>query len=106
MPNKKKKTDFAPQHSSDKAPACHVPGCTQPGEYKAPVSKDDLSTYTWFCLEHIREHNQRWDYFAGMDRDEIEDFLKDSVTGHRPTWHAHLRYHLAHRHRAAVATAK
>ncbi len=86
MPIKKTKKDFAPQRPAHQAQACHVPGCNAPGEYKAPVSRDNLNHYTWFCLDHIREHNQRWDYFSGMDRNEIEDFLKDSVTGHRPTW--------------------
>ena len=61
-------------------------GCESPGEYKAPKSKESLGQYSWYCLDHIREYNQRWDYFAGMDRDQIEDFLKDSVHGHRPTW--------------------
>src|SRR5688500_8019447 len=86
MPTKKKKADYEPHRPHEKAQACHVPGCVEPGVYKAPESKDDLNKYRWFCLEHIREHNQRWDYFAGMDRDEIEGFLKDAVTGHRPTW--------------------
>jgi hypothetical protein len=86
MPNKKKKLDYEPHRSAEKAQACHVPGCNEAGLYKAPKSNGDLNSYCWFCLEHIRERNQRWDYFAGMDRDEIEQFLKDAVTGHRPTW--------------------
>jgi len=23
--------------------------------------------YYWFCLEHVREYNQAWDYFKGMN---------------------------------------
>ena len=86
MPTKKKKSDYAPQRERTHAQDCEVPGCPEAGEYKAPKSPDELGAYKWFCLEHIREHNQRWDYFAGMGSEEIEDFLKDAVIGHRPTW--------------------
>jgi hypothetical protein len=65
---------------------CSVKDCTQPGEHKAPKSRDHLHDYEWLCLDHVRERNQKWDFFAGMDRDEIEDFMRDAVTGHRPTW--------------------
>lgn len=80
------KKDFAPQRPADATQECHVPGCKEPGDYRAPKSSTDLNDYQWFCLDHIREYNQRWDYFSGMGRDQIEDFLKDAVIGHRPTW--------------------
>lgn len=57
-----------------------------PGEYKAPRSRTSLHDYDWYCLDHIRAHNQKWDFFNGMGRPEIEAFMKDAVTGHRPTW--------------------
>lgn len=82
----KRKTDFSPQAPHDKAYPCSVPGCGEPGGYKAPLSREALSEYRWFCLEHVREHNAKWDYFAGLGPDEIEAFMKESVTGHRPTW--------------------
>lgn len=65
---------------------CDVPGCGQPGEYRAPYSKDELNRYRWFCLDHVREYNRNWDYFSGMDAYEIEGFMKDAMLGHRPTW--------------------
>lgn len=61
-------------------------GCKEEGVYKAPKSRDNLHEYLFFCLEHIREHNSKWDYFSGMDADQIEAFMQDAVTGHRPTW--------------------
>jgi len=73
------------------APPCHVHGCAEPGGYKAPKSRDALHDYRWFCLEHIREHNQQWDFFAGLGSEEIEEFVKDAVTGHRPTWNRESR---------------
>jgi len=85
MPNRKK-SDYTPHIPPEQAPPCHVPDCGAPGVYKAPKSREALHDYRWFCLDHIREHNQQWDYFSGMDSGEIESFIKDAVTGHRPTW--------------------
>lgn len=86
MPKKKQKKDFAPHLPADDAPPCHVTGCGGAGLYKAPKSREELSEYKFLCLEHIREHNAQWDFFSGMKSDEIEAFISDSVTGHRPTW--------------------
>lgn len=65
---------------------CEMPGCMEAGQYKAPKSRDNLQEYRWLCLDHIREHNAKWDYFTGMSSEQIEDFMKDAMLGHRPTW--------------------
>ena len=83
---KHSKKDFAPHISHGKAPRCEAHGCTKEGAYKAPKARNSLHDYRYFCLEHARDHNQKWDYFAGMSEAEIEAFRKDAVTGHRPTW--------------------
>lgn len=90
---RKRKSDYEPQLSPSAAPACYIAGCPQPGTYKAPKSRKELYEYVWLCLDHIREHNNQWDYFSGMNSEEIESFVRDSVTGHRPTWRreSHLR---------------
>ena len=85
-PSKRQKQHFAPHIDARKAPPCHIYDCIEAGVYKAPKSKNDLNEYNWFCLEHIREHNKKWDYFSGMESAEIEAFMHDAVTGHRPTW--------------------
>ncbi|MEZ5691633.1 MAG: J domain-containing protein [Rickettsiales bacterium] len=85
-PRPRKRQYFVPHIESGKAPPCAIRGCSQAGEYKAPKSRDKINEYDWFCLEHIRERNKMWNFFSGMNEDEIEDFIKDSVTGHRPTW--------------------
>lgn len=82
----RKSHDFAPHRNPEKAPACHIDGCLQAGTYKAPKSREQLEEYNWFCLDHIRDRNKQWDYFSGMESDEIEAFIHDAVTGHRPTW--------------------
>lgn len=65
---------------------CEHPGCAAPGEYRAPRGPGELRSYRWFCLDHVRAFNQSWDYFAGWSQAEIEQFQRESVTGHRPTW--------------------
>jgi hypothetical protein len=82
----KKKSDFSPHISPEKASQCTIPGCMELGTYKAPKSREALDQYDWYCLEHIRQHNEKWNYFAGLGEGEIEYFIRDSVTGHRPTW--------------------
>lgn len=63
-----------------------MPGCELAGEYKAPYSPQELNKYRWFCLDHVRAYNKSWDYFTGMHASQIEDFMKDAMLGHRPTW--------------------
>ena len=55
---------------------CAVPGCRAPGEYKAPVQAADFDgpgVYQLLCLEHVREHNAKYNYFEGMSPEEIAD---------------------------------
>ncbi len=44
------------------------------------------SEYWQFCLEHVREYNNSYNFFAGMSEDAIAKYQKEDVTGHRPTW--------------------
>ena len=64
------------------ARACDHSGCPEPGEFRAPRSREpEIDGYHHFCLEHVREYNAKWDWFAGMGRDEIEAAQR----GH-PSW--------------------
>jgi hypothetical protein len=65
---------------------CARPGCGENGGFKVTRSRERLGEYIWLCLGHAREHNESWDFFAGMDEKAIESFRNDAVTGHRPTW--------------------
>ncbi len=54
---------------------CAVPGCAEPGEFRAPLSPGDFDgpgDYLYLCLDHVRAHNARYNYFAGMTADQIE----------------------------------
>jgi DnaJ-domain-containing protein 1 len=65
---------------------CDWPGCPCAGDYRAPRSRDRLRDFYHFCLEHVRAYNRAWDFFAGMSQTEIEAYLREDVTWHRPTW--------------------
>ena len=54
---------------------CEQAGCREPGEFRAPLAPggfDGPGAYRWLCLDHVREFNARYNYFAGMSTDEIE----------------------------------
>ena len=65
---------------------CEVEGCLEPGVYRAPVARDRLTQYYWFCLDHVRAYNQTWDYYAGMSEAEIENQRRFDTTWQRPSW--------------------
>jgi DnaJ-domain-containing protein 1 len=65
---------------------CDMAGCAADADHRAPKSKTNLEEFYWFCLEHVAAYNRSWDFFTGMDQDEIEKFRTEAVTGHRPTW--------------------
>jgi hypothetical protein len=55
---------------------CSVPGCRSRGEYKAPVQPanfDGPGSFTLLCLDHVREHNAKYNYFEGMSTEEITE---------------------------------
>ena len=64
---------------------CDWNNCFEIGEYRAPIEKDNSKNYRLLCLEHVKEFNKNWNYFAGMDDDQIINFLKSDLTWHKPT---------------------
>ena len=64
---------------------CDWNNCKEKGEYKAPVEKDNSKKYRMLCLEHVKEFNKNWNYFSGMDDNQVIDFLKSDMIWHKPT---------------------
>ena len=64
---------------------CDWENCKESGSFKAPIEKDNSKNYRWLCEKHIKLFNKSWNYFDGMDQNEIENFLKSDLTWHRPT---------------------
>lgn len=65
---------------------CDHPSCAEAGQFRAPKSRDKLNEYFWFCLDHVREYNRSWDYFAGMNESDIERVRRRDTIWERPTW--------------------
>jgi DnaJ-domain-containing protein 1 len=64
---------------------CAKPGCGRRGVYRAPKSPDQLDEFVWFCLDHVREYNLKWNFFESHSDDELErQFAADRVW-ERPT---------------------
>jgi hypothetical protein len=65
---------------------CEAPGCGRMGGYRAPKGRGREGEYHNFCLDHVREYNKSYNYFAGMPDAEIDNYQRSAATGHRPTW--------------------
>ena len=56
---------------------CDQPGCTAPGEFRAPpaggtgATSEGPGRFRWMCLDHVRAFNSGYNFFSGMSPDEI-----------------------------------
>ncbi len=64
---------------------CEHPGCEERGQYRAPRSPDTLDDYLWFCKEHVREYNLKWNFFNGSSEEEFEAQIDRDRVWERPT---------------------
>lgn len=84
---KRARTQAAPKEPPVQShPNCQWKGCKAPGRHRAPKGRGRDGEYFLFCMEHVRQYNASYNYFDGMNDSEVEDFQKDALTGHRPTW--------------------
>jgi hypothetical protein len=67
-------------------PACDWPGCAEKATHRAPKGRLREQEYWRFCLAHVREYNQSYNFFAGMSEEAVTRYQKEAITGHRPTW--------------------
>ena len=64
---------------------CDWNNCFEIGEYRAPIEKDNSKSYRLLCLAHVKEFNKNWNYFSGMNDEQIYNFLKSDMTWHKKT---------------------
>jgi DnaJ domain len=70
---------------------CDSPDCGQPGEFRAPLldgprrQGDGPGGYRYFCLDHVREFNAKYNFFTGMSADEIHDAQRPFAGWERET---------------------
>lgn len=84
-------TDFAPSFhdetiKEEKKKACEWPGCENHGDHKANRSPRSMKDYVWYCLDHAREHNKKWNYFEGLSEADVENEIRKDTVWQRPTW--------------------
>jgi len=67
---------------------CAVPGCDAPGALKAPLQPanfDGPGAWRFLCLDHVREHNAKYNFFDGMSPEEIQDAQRPLAGWERPS---------------------
>ncbi len=59
---------------------CDHEGCEAAGLYRAPKAPDVLDDFYWFCKDHVREYNTKWNFFEGTTEAELNaQMSKDKV---------------------------
>lgn len=64
---------------------CDHDGCEEPGKFRAPKAPDVLDDYYWFCQKHVREYNQKWNFFEGTTEAEINAQMSRDKVWERKT---------------------
>ena len=67
-------------------PECQWAGCKEKATHRAPKGRGREKDYWRFCLDHVRQYNQSYNFFKGMNDAAVMAYQKDALTGHRPTW--------------------
>jgi hypothetical protein len=67
-------------------PQCQWAGCKEKATHRAPKGRGSDKDYWNYCLAHVREYNQSYNFFRGMSDAAVMAYQKDALTGHRPTW--------------------
>ncbi len=65
---------------------CDHAGCKRAGDFRAPKGRGREGQFFHFCMEHVKEYNASYNYFAGMTDEALQAYAKDDAIGHRPTW--------------------
>jgi curved DNA-binding protein CbpA len=81
---------------------CDHPDCNEAGLYKAPKSRHNLREYYYFCLDHVRDYNRGWNFFADFDENKMYEQMRADVSWERPSWPSHISQTLENRLRKAA----
>jgi hypothetical protein len=65
---------------------CEWPDCAHTGSYRAPKSRDKIGEFRWFCLDHVREYNSRWNFYENMTDEEVSKSMENDRLWGRQTW--------------------
>ena len=65
---------------------CDFENCKKKGKFKAPKSRIKLNEYFIFCLKHVTNYNKSWDFYKGLNVDQIELSVRKDTVWDRPSW--------------------
>jgi hypothetical protein len=59
---------------------CQHEGCEEAGKFRAPRAPDVLDEFIWFCKDHVRDYNLKWNFFNNTTEAEMNaQMSKDKV---------------------------
>jgi hypothetical protein len=59
---------------------CQYDGCQEAGKFRAPRAPDVLDEFIWFCKDHVRDYNLKWNFFNNTTEAEMNaQMSKDKV---------------------------
>lgn len=64
---------------------CEHEGCEEAGKYRAPRSPDHLDEFLWFCKDHVREYNLKWNFFNGSTEEDLAAQMEKDKVWERET---------------------
>ena len=64
---------------------CDWNNCKEMVNIKLQLKKIIVKNIECFVLKHVKEFNKNWNYFSGMNDDQVMDFLKSDMIWHKPT---------------------
>ena len=64
---------------------CDYPDCDKTAGFRAPKSREQLDEFFWFCQEHIREYNLKWNFFDGTSDEEFRRIVERDRLWERET---------------------
>ncbi len=64
---------------------CDHEGCNEAGKYRAPKAPDVLDDFYWFCKDHVREYNTKWNFFDGTTEAEMNAQMSSDKVWERKT---------------------
>ena len=64
---------------------CDYPDCDKTGQFRAPKSREQLDDFFWFCKDHIREYNLKWNFFDGTSDEEFKKIIEQGRMWERET---------------------
>lgn len=76
--------EYADEKVRQEKRCCEMPGCREEAHHRAPKHRG-LNEHYWFCIDHVREYNEAWDFFSGMSTHEVEEHIISSMYGDRKT---------------------